>query len=58
MKPEIGERWRKVVTEDLKTGNVDNINWHETLQGFEAGVDLPFCVSILIPTIARTLPIT
>lgn len=58
MKPEIGERWRKVVTEDLKIGNVDNIDWLETLRGFEAGVDLPFCVSIVIPTILRELPIT
>lgn len=43
--PGVVERWQRVLETDLKQGNTKGIDWEETVSGYEAGFDGPFCVS-------------
>lgn len=44
--PGVSDKWIKVLEHDLKTGSTEGINWADVVQGFDAGFDVPFAVSI------------
>lgn len=50
--PGLADRWKEVLQRDLAKGNVDGVDWHHVLQGYDAGFDAPFAVSTFLSPLA------